>query len=234
MRSFVIPRAIVAFCALATASVARAQATSAPITNLRYEVVADSAGLSHRSLGVTTSFDVADSGAVLLSLPAWTPGAYEISNFSRWVSNFKPTQAGVALHWDKLDYDTWRLHPTRAGRVAVTFDYLADTLDNAMAWSRPDFALFNGTNLFLYPEGRSLDFAATVTIKTEQGWHVATSMSPAGTARTYKALNYHDLVDMPFFVGEFDLDSAQLIVPSSALAGRSSPTATCRKTSSPR
>src|SRR4051812_23566935 len=161
---------------------ALAQVASAPIANVRYEVVADSAALATRTLGVTTSFDVADNGVVLLSLPAWTPGAYEISNFSRWVSNFRPTQNGVPLKWDKLDYDTWRVRPARAGRVTVAFDYLADTLDNAMAWTRPDFALFNGTNLFMYPEGRSLDFAATVTVHSEPRWRVTTSMSGGGAS----------------------------------------------------
>src|SRR5206468_170259 len=77
-------------------------------------------------------------------------------------------------------------------------------------WTRADFALFNGTNLFMYPEGRSLEFPATVTVHTEAQWLVATSMSAAGSAHTYKASNYHDLVDMPFFVGEFDLDSATI------------------------
>jgi predicted metalloprotease with PDZ domain len=96
-------------------------AVSAPITGIRYEVTADKAALAARHLGVTTSFDVAGDGVVLLSLPAWTPGAYEISNFSRWVSGFNATQNGAPLFWDKLDYDTWRVRPAKAGRVTVTF-----------------------------------------------------------------------------------------------------------------
>src|SRR5674476_696946 len=130
-------------------------AISAPVTAMRYEVTADKVALAARRLSVTTSFDVADGGVVLLSLPAWTPGAYEITNFAKWVSGFRATQDGAALRWDKLDYDTWRVRPTRAGRVSVSFEYAADTLDNAMSWTRPDFALFNGTNLFMYPEAVS-------------------------------------------------------------------------------
>ena len=155
---------------------------SAPITGIRYEVTADSAALAARQLGVSTSFDVASDAAVVLSLPAWTPGAYEISNFARNVSNFRPTQDGVALRWDKLDPDTWRVRPVKAGRVVVAFDFTADTLDNAMAWTRPDFALFNGTNVFLYPEGRGKDFPSTMLIKTEPGYRIATGMAPAGSA----------------------------------------------------
>ncbi|MEO8333467.1 MAG: PDZ domain-containing protein [bacterium] len=183
---------------------------SAPISAIRYEVTADNAALAARQLGVSTSFDVASDGPVVLSLPAWTPGAYEISNFARNVINFRPTQDGVPLRWDKLDPDTWRVRPVKAGRVVVAFDFTADTLDNAMAWTRPDFALFNGTNTFMYPEGRSKDFAATVLIRTNPDFLIATGMPSAGAARTYKSGNYHDLVDMPFFVGKFDLDSATI------------------------
>ncbi len=147
---------------------------------------------------------------MLLSLPSWTPGAYEVSNFARRVSSFSVTQGGVPITWDKADPDTWRIRPTAKGEVTITFDFRADQLDNAMAWSRPDFLMVNGTNVFLYPEGRSLDFAAKVTVTTEPAWRVATGMTPDGTPRAFRAGNYHDLVDMPFFVGKFDLDSTQV------------------------
>ncbi|MEP6572930.1 MAG: PDZ domain-containing protein [Gemmatimonadota bacterium] len=181
---------------------------SAPIGNVRYEVTFDSAAAQSGMLKIAMTFDVTGAAPVLLSLPAWTPGAYEISNFAHWVSNFDAQGNGKALTWDKTDYDTWRLQPAGARTVTVSFDYLADTLDNAMAWSRPDFALFNGTNVFLYPEGRSLDFPATVRIKTASGWLVATGMHPVpGNAGLLGERNYHDLVDMPFFIGHFDYDS---------------------------
>src|SRR3954470_15690970 len=151
------------FCLAATPSLGAQSAPpiSAPITSIAYAVTADKPALERRRLAVTMSFDVADNAPVLLSLPAWTPGAYEISNFARWVVNFSPASAGQPIRWDKLDYDTWRLQPAGSRSLSVSFDYIADTLDNAMAWARPDFALFNGTNLLLYPEGAGFDFPAT-------------------------------------------------------------------------
>jgi predicted metalloprotease with PDZ domain len=194
-----------------TASLA---ARSAPISNVRYEITFDRAAAAARRLRVATSFDVDGQGPVLLSLPAWTPGAYEISNFSRWVTGFTAQAPGGALlDWDEVDHDTWRIDTRGARSVTVRFDYIADTLDNAMSWTRPDFALFNGTNVFMYPEGRGLDFGAQVTIRTEADWRIATGMprSPSpGAPNTFAAPNFHDLVDMPFFVGRFDVDSAQI------------------------
>jgi predicted metalloprotease with PDZ domain len=184
---------------------------SAPLSNVRYEVAFDSTTAATRTIKVAMRFDVAGPAPVLLSLPAWTPGAYELTYFARWVSNFTVTAGSTRLTWDKLDFDTWRVQPAGVRSMTVSFDFLADTLDNAMAWAQPDFALFNGTNLFLYPEGRGADFPATVTVRTQPDWRVATGMQAVPRqANTYREANYHDLVDKPFFVGRMDYDSVQV------------------------
>src|SRR5829696_2579224 len=76
---------------------------SAPISNIRYEITFDSTTARDRLIKVMMSFDVGGTGPVLLSLPAWTPGSYEISNFARWVVNFSPMSGGQPIRWDKLD-----------------------------------------------------------------------------------------------------------------------------------
>jgi predicted metalloprotease with PDZ domain len=198
----------------ATAASSGAQATgdsqpkSAPISDIRYDITFDSTTALRRTLGVTMSFAARSPGDVLLSLPAWTPGDYSIANFARYVSDFGATDGSSPISWDKLDHDTWRVRVTRAGQVRVSFEYLAMTLDNSNSWTRPDFAFFNGTNLFLYPEGQPAEFASTVIIHTIPSWRVATGMTQTGPM-TFTAPNYHDLVDMPFFIGRFDIDSAQ-------------------------
>jgi predicted metalloprotease with PDZ domain len=200
---------------------------SAPVSDLAYTVEFTRPLAMRRTLGVTTTFATPGTQPVLLSLAAWTPGAYELSWFARNVSGFRATADGRALTWDKVDFDTWRVMPGGARRITIAFDYRADSMDNAMAWSKDDFAFFNGTNVFLYPEGRDPAFGATVTIRTESDWKVATGMRSSAVARQYAAATFHDLVDMPFFVGSFDLDSAEVserwvrlaTYPSGRLAG---------------
>src|ERR1700741_62862 len=182
-------------------------AASAPISDVRYEVTFNRETAMDQSARIAMTFVASGNDPILLSLPAWTPGAYEISNFARWVLNLTPTAAGKPLAWDKLDFDTWRIRrdPASTGTVTVAFDMVADTLDNAMAWTRPDFLFFNGTNAFLYAEGRGLVFPSRVIVRTESDWSVATAMTrvAGGGEPTFAAPNYHDLVDMPFFVGRF-------------------------------
>jgi predicted metalloprotease with PDZ domain len=184
-----------------------ADTVSAPISGVAYEVTYDRRTAPTGTYGVRMTFTADGSGPVILSLPAWTPGAYEISNFARGVVGFSVASGGRDVAWDKMDFDTWRMRPG-AGPVEVRFNVVADTLDNAMSWARPDFLLFNGTNAFLYPEGRSPDFAARVTVNTDADWTIATGMTATGR-NTFTASNYHDLVDMPFFVGSFDMDSVR-------------------------
>jgi predicted metalloprotease with PDZ domain len=182
---------------------------SAPITDVQYEVVYDGAAASQGAVQVTMRFTTPGDAPVILSVPAWTPGAYEISYFGKWVQNFRALGDGRAIEWDKVDHDTWRVRPNGAKSVAVSFEFVGDSLDNAMTWRQPDFLMFNGTNLFPYPEGLGTDWPSTVTIKTEEGWRVATGMDEREPG-VYVAPDYHDLVDMPFFVGAFDLDSARI------------------------
>jgi len=185
---------------------------SAPIRDVRYELRFTRANAEQGAVDVTMSFATTTAAPVILSLPAWTPGAYEMSNYSRWVLKFTARGDGRAIAWDKLDYDTWRIRPAGAKTVSVSFRYVADTLDNGIAWSKPDFLLLNGTNVFMYPEGQPLEYASSVLIHTESDWSVATGMAraPMAPSRTYSASNYHDLVDMPFFVGKFDIDSTRV------------------------
>lgn len=188
---------------------AQSPRVSAPISDVSYEITADSAAVGRRQLGVTMTFRVNSSAPVVLALPAWSPGHYVLLWFSRRMSRFTVESSGTPLDWNKLDFQTWEIRPRGAGTVRVSFNYLADAVDRAVAWTSPNFAFFNGTNLFLYPVGRGFNWPARVTLRTEPSWRIATGMDPAGL-NTFTAANYHDLTDMPFYVGRFALDSTQI------------------------
>lgn len=200
----------VAVLGMAQRSVAQAPRVSAPISEITYEITADSSAVARRQLGVAMSFRVAGTEPIILALPAWSPGHYTLLWFARRVSQFAAQANGVSLDWRKVDFQTWEIKPRSAGTVRVSFNYLADAVDRAVAWTAPNFAFFNGTNVFLYPSGRGFNWSAHVSIRTEPSWRVATGMNPAPGVNNFNAGNYHDLTDMPFYVGRFALDSTQI------------------------
>jgi len=150
----------------------------------------------------------AGSDTLRVSLPAWSPGSYEIQDYARYVHGFTAsTMDGRPLFWDKADKDTWRIATGGAGRVAVEFVTDPDSLALELSRAGRDFAYFNGTNLFLYPDGASLDFASDVYLQVPADWRIVTGLAGTGEPGHYRASSYDDLVDSPTFLGHFSLDS---------------------------
>jgi predicted metalloprotease with PDZ domain len=174
---------------------------------VRYEVSLTSP--ASKNFHVSGEFPTAGKETLFVSLPAWSPGSYEIQNYARYVHGFAAKNAaGQPLRWDRGDKDTWRVVTGRSDRVTVEFDFLADTIDLSIARLTPDFGQFLGTNLFLFEEGQ-LARPAEVRFRLPAGWQVTTALrGPANGV--YRAGDYHELVDAMTFVGHYSLDSLQV------------------------
>ena len=176
-------------------------------TPVKYEVSIPSPAA--RLFHVSAEFPARGKDTLFLSLPAWSPGSYEIQNYARYVRHFGAKNAqGQPLFWDRLDKDTWRVVTGRSVVVTAEFDYLADTIDVSLARIAGDFGQFLGTNVFLYEE-RHLERPAEVRFTMPAGWQVTTALKGGGTG-PYTAPNYHELADAQTFVGKYSLDSLQV------------------------
>jgi predicted metalloprotease with PDZ domain len=174
---------------------------------VRYEVsvATESAHLFH----VKAEFPTGGKDTLYVSLPAWSPGNYEIQNYARYVRHFSAAGAsGQPLFWDRSDKKTWRVTTGKQDRVTIAFDYLADTIDLSLARLMPEFGQFLGTNLFLYEPGK-LDRPAEVRFALPAGWQVTTALKGTGTG-PYSAGDYHELADAQTFVGKYSLDSIKV------------------------
>ncbi len=173
----------------------------------RYRVTVNPAG---RMFVVHAEFQVpAGRDTLVISLPAWSPGAYDIDNYARYVHGFAATAPdGHALAWDKADKDTWRIVTGGARQVNVAFRSNPDSVMLEFSAIGADFAFFNGTNLLPYPEGVDLGgLTCELVVESPNGWRVVTGLTPAAAPGSYRAASYHDLVDAPFLMGRLGLDS---------------------------
>src|SRR6184192_2592960 len=174
---------------------------------VQYEISVPAAAT--RLFHVRAEFPARGKDTLYLSLPAWSPGNYEIQNYARYVRHFgAKTPTGQALFWDRFDKDTWRVTTNKSERVSVEFDYFADTIDLSMARLTGEFGEFLGTNLFLYEEGQ-LDRPAEVRFALPAVWQVTTALGGSGSG-PYSAATYHELADAQTFVGKYSLDSLQV------------------------
>src|SRR5205823_3555073 len=75
---------------------------------VQYEISVPAAAT--RLFHVRAEFPARGKDTLYLSLPAWSPGNYEIQNYARYVRHFgAKTPTGQALFWDRFDKDTWRV-----------------------------------------------------------------------------------------------------------------------------
>src|SRR5438093_13031533 len=92
---------------------------------VRYEV-----SVVRGQFHVSADFPTTGKDTLFVSLPAWSPGNYEIQNYARYVHGFAAKNAaGQAPHWERADKDTWRDATARAHPAVVDFDYSPDTVD---------------------------------------------------------------------------------------------------------
>src|SRR5206468_2685533 len=180
-----------------------ALATPLRSQTVRYEVSV-AQGLFH----VSAEFPTAGKDTLYVSLPAWSPGNYEIQNYARYVHGFGARNpSGAPLRWDRGDKDTWRVVTGGADRVTVDFDYSNDTIDLSVARTAQDFAQFLGTNLFMFEEGQYAR-PAEVRFRLPAGWQVTTALKGPANG-VYRAGDYHELADAMTFMGRYSVDSLQ-------------------------
>ena len=175
---------------------------------LRAQTVHYEVSVTQGEFHVSAEFPAAGKDTLLVSLPAWSPGNYEIQNYARYVHGFSAKNAsGQALRWDRADKDTWRVVTGGTDRVTVDFDYSPDTIDLSVARAVQGFAQFLGTNLFMFEEGQYAR-PAEVRFRLPAGWQVTTALRGPSNG-VYRAADYHELADAMTFLGRYSLDSLQ-------------------------
>ena len=146
------------------------------------------------------------------SLPAWIPGSYMIREFSKNVVRLSAQTNGHSVDVHKIDKATWQCAPCETP-LTLTYEVYAWDLSVRTAHLDTTHAYFNGTSVFLMPEGLD-DQPCSVDILPPQGeayknWRVGTAL-PRLDAEiygfgVYHAADYEELVDHPVEISDFKL-----------------------------
>jgi predicted metalloprotease with PDZ domain len=145
-----------------------------------------------------------------VSMPSWIPGSYLLREFARHVVAISATSGGKSIAITKLDKNSW----TCSGvRDELTIHATVYALDQSVRGAFLDRrrAYFNGTCLFLLPEGHDAEPCEVVIEPPEDAaaaaWRVATAMRTAAVGTrgfgTYCAADYDELIDHPFEIGDY-------------------------------
>lgn len=165
---------------------------------------------------VTLTLADPDPAGQRFMLPTWIPGSYLVREFARNIVTLSAfNEAGRKVRIEKTDKQTWQAAPVKGGG-ALTLRYEVYAWDMSVRAAHLDdtVGFFNGTSVFLLPQGREAA-GCIVDIRKPDGaayrdWRVATALPEArGTKRygfgEYRAQNYDELVDHPVTLGRFAL-----------------------------
>ena len=144
--------------------------------------------------------------SLIVALPVWRPGRYEVLDSAGAVRDVAATDGGGRpLAIEKIDKTSWRVTTGGAAEVRIGYRVYCNELGSRTRHVDDTHAFLSGSSVFLYtPERR--DDPVRVRIDAPADWTVACSLehesgAPRTQDRTLIAPNYDVLIDSPIEVG---------------------------------
>ena len=166
---------------------------------LDYSVMLDTAG--HYLL---VNLDMESTpGTVVLNMPRWTPGYYEMMDFPKHLCDFSAQDAaGCAVAWEKEGMNRWKVTVPADGRLNVTYRIFADRRDVASSRVAGKVAFLSPAGVFMHVDGE-LQQPVSVHFDLPGGWEkISSGLLPVdGTTDTFRADDFDRLYDSPFLLG---------------------------------
>lgn len=155
----------------------------------------------HHFITIDVEIDTSNKEEVLLQLPAWRPGRYELGNFAKNVRDFKAFSiAGVELECNKVTIDSWKVECEKEAVVKVQYLYYASELNAGSTFLDDNQLYVNPVNCCIY-DPSDLDSKRTIEIQYPKEHQVATSLKNVGID-LYEAKDFHEFADSPFIVSD--------------------------------
>ncbi len=133
---------------------------------------------------------------LILKLPNWRPGRYELVNFSKNIQQFKivTTSADNPVGFEKLNKSTWKVKTQGVSSIKVVYNYYANQLDGGACFVSDEQLYFNPVHCCLYVDER-IKTEHTIELFVADDWKIATGMRIDG--KKLIASDYNELVDCP-------------------------------------
>ena len=136
------------------------------------------------------------SSELIVQLPAWRPGRYELGNFAKNIQYFKVFDAqGLPLKFQKITKDTWKISTANSSEIVIQYNYYANELNAGSTYLDEIQLYVNPINCCLYVPNR-MDEMCIVNLEVPSSYKIACSL--AQDNHQLKAKNFDDLVESPW------------------------------------
>jgi predicted metalloprotease with PDZ domain len=155
---------------------------------------------------VSLQYKPEKADSLLLKMPDWTPGYYQLMDYAAHVQNFTPKdQKGNVLPWVRTGKTGWTIATKGIRQIVLDYDVKTTRQFVATSYLDEEHGYIIPGATFLYVSGK-IDLPAQVTIRPFKGWDkVATGLDSVKKEKfTYVAPDFDILYDSPILVGNLE------------------------------
>ena len=144
-----------------------------------------------------------NTNELVLNMPLWTPGYYEMLNYPKHLCDFaaKDTK-GNRLTWRKDGLNRWRIDMTNSPEAIITYRIYANHRDVGSSRVDGSAAFIAPAGVFMHVDGE-INHPVTVSFQMPTSWqHISTGLLPdAKDTHTFTVKDFDTLYDSPFLLG---------------------------------
>ena len=186
---------------------------------MRYHVTFDTAE-HYLNVRLDLETELKEEQEMVLNMPVWAPGYYEILNFPKHLCDFAVRDTnGKPMEWRKEGKNRWRINMPADGQAEVTYRIYANERDVASSRVEDDIAFVAPCGVFMHVDG-DLNHPCSVSFHMPHGWaQVATglkqvkwemgeTMGTGGRSSltpVFDVKDFDTLYDSPLLLGNFTL-----------------------------
>ena len=147
--------------------------------------------------------DKINSDELLIQLPAWRPGRYELGNFARNVQKWQAFDGkGNALAFEKIKKDCWKVQTKGVSQVHINYNYYAAELNAGSTYLDAEQLYMNPVNCCVFIPERITE-KCELLLKLPDDYKVAIGLIAPSSDKvkpgnTFIFDDFHELADSPF------------------------------------
>ena len=142
------------------------------------------------------SIDINGEDEIILQLPSWRPGRYELANFAKNIKNFKVSgNSNSPISFEKLNKDAWKIITKNLDIIEVSYSYYAADLNAGSTYLSEEQLYINPVNCMMYVDSRN-DSPIELKFKIDQDYEIYSSLKKE-SKDVLKAINFDELADSP-------------------------------------
>ena len=127
-------------------------------------------------LEIEMTIDGVDSDEIILELPSWRPGRYELGNFAKNIRKWQAfNDKNETLAFKKITKDSWQVSTEGSSKIRICYDYYCAQADAGGCWVDDEQIYINPVHCFLFLSDQ-LHQSCSIELDVPKNYKVAGSL----------------------------------------------------------